>query len=395
MRLARFDCFSGASGDMILGAMLDAGLSLELLREDIARLGLPHVEIHSEKVTRAGLAGTHVRVAGSDSDHGHRHLGDILELIRSAKLPERVRSDAECVFHRLAEAEARVHNIGKDEVHFHEVGAVDSIADIVGAAIGLARLEVDRVFFSRLAVGRGYVNCAHGRLPVPAPATARLIEGYEVEYDVAEGELLTPTGAAILTTLGEQARSPAMRVEAIGYGAGAHDREELPNLLRLTLGETVGTDEADRVWVVETNLDDCSPEVVGFAADRARETGALDVFLTPIQMKKSRPGVKLTAIVGADRLEEVEAILFQETSTFGIRRYEASRSKLSRCLESVDTPFGSMRVKVGRRGGRVLLCEPEYEDCRRVAVEKKMPLREVMQRVREIAVRNPSSCPGA
>ena len=389
MRLAWFDCFSGASGDMILGALLDAGLDLEALRADVAALGLGNVSLRREQVARAGIAGTrlHVEVAhGHDHGHSHgRHLGDILDLIASADLPERVKEHASRVFRRLGEAEAAVHGSDVESVHFHEVGAEDAIVDICGAAAGLARLGVDEVRFSRLAVGRGYVDCAHGRLPVPAPATTRLIQGCEIEAGVAEGELLTPTGAAILTTLGEQTAMPSMRATATGYGAGAREREGIPNLLRVWLGETADPAEADVVWVMETNVDDCSGEVLGHAMERLLAEGALDVFATPIQMKKSRPGVRLTVIAEPARLDALAEVLFRETSTFGVRYHEVRRTKLAREIVTVPTPHGPVRVKLGRRAGQVLTREPEYEDCRRLAQTTGLPLREIMRLARASA----------
>ena len=391
MRVAYFDCFSGASGDMILGALLHAGLEIEALSRDIAALGLPGVAVRAEQTTRSGIAGTlcHVdtpRHGHDGAPHAHcRNLSDILALIAAADLAERVKRDASRVFERLAEVEAAVHGASVESVHFHEVGAEDSIVDIVGAAAGLARLGIDRVVFSRLSVGRGHVDCAHGRLPVPAPATERLIEGLEVEWGVAEGELLTPTGAAILTTLGEQTAAPPMRTVSVGYGAGRRELDRQPNLLRVCVGEAAPPAESDAVWMLETNLDDSSAEVVGYALERALAEGALDAFATPIQMKKSRPGVRITLIAERDRVEALEDLLFQETSTFGVRRHLVSRTKLSRDTIEVETPYGPARVKTGRRGDRIITVEPEYEDCRRIAEEKGIPLREVMRMVRRLA----------
>jgi uncharacterized protein (TIGR00299 family) protein len=394
MRLAYFDCFSGASGDMILGALLDAGLPLDQLRGDIASLGLRGVDVAAEKVSRQGVTATafHVIVRDPHHDHGHddhghhhgRGLRDILDLIAAADLPGPVTSGASRIFDRLAEVEAAVHGVAVESVHFHEVGAVDSIVDIVGAAAGLYRLGVERVCFSRLALGRGYVDCAHGRLPVPSPATAALVQGIEVDCGAADGELLTPTGAAILTTLGKQA-APAMRPAAVGYGAGGRDRPGTPNVLRVWIGEEADSRGEDAVWVIETNVDDCSPEVIGYALDRLWAAGALDVFVTPIQMKKGRPGAKVTALARTEGVTAVEDVLFHETTTFGVRRYQAVRSVLDRTVRTVATPYGPVRVKEGRRGGRVISREPEYEDCRRVAEAQGLPVRDVMDTVRRLA----------
>lgn len=382
MRAAYFDCFSGASGDMILGSLLDAGLPLDDLQQDVRSLGLNGVKVCATEAERGGIRGTRVEVIAEGAEASHRRLRDIVALIEASRLPDRAKSDASRVFRRLAEVEADVHGTTPDAVHFHEVGAVDSIVDIVGACAALARMRIDQVCFSRLAVGRGFVDCAHGRLPVPAPATARLIEGFEVAHGVADGELLTPTGAAILTTLGQQTR-PVMRSSAVGYGTGRRDRSALPNLLRVWVGDVSEPAEADEVWVLETNLDDCTPEVIGHALDCVWEAGALDVFVTPVQMKKGRPGSKVTVVAAADRIGQIEDVLFGETPTFGVRRHPVMRSKLAREAREVETPYGKVRVKVGRRGGRAVTCEPEYEDCRRAAAAWGVSLRQVMERAKQ------------
>ena len=386
--LAYFDCFSGASGDMILGALLDAGLPLETLSEDIALLSCGPIRLRAEKVPRGGISATKVTVdISGEPGHIHRGLHEIREIIGQSRLPEQVKERSIRVFTRLAEAEAFVHNVPVESIHFHEVGALDAIADIVGAVSGLERLGVTSVFFSTLRLGGGTIEAGHGALPVPAPATARLVTGFRCELGPVKQELLTPTAAALLTTLGTQQTLPPIRIEKVGYGAGTRDDPRHPNVLRLilaqaapepVLSEAEGT-ESDTVWVLEANLDDMTPEVCGYAIERLLDAGALDAYALPIQMKKSRPAWMLCAIVEESALARAEEIFFRETTTFGVRRYRAERAKLAREIRTVQTPYGPIRVKVGKRGGLVTIVSPEYEDCRRIALEKNVPLREVMQ----------------
>ena len=311
-------------------------------------------------------------------------------MILGSRLPERVKERAIAVFTRLGEAEAAIHDAPVEKIHFHEVGALDAIADIVGAVAGLERLGVGAVFFSTLRLGGGTVNSQHGALPAPAPATAVLVAGLQCELGPVQRELLTPTGAAILTTLGRQRSPGPLRVERIGYGAGARDDADHPNVLRLILGQAAPateaarpeTLEADTAWVLEVNLDDTTAEVVGHTIEQLLAAGALDAWAMPIQMKKSRPAWMLCAIIADESLRRAEEIFFRETTTFGIRRHRVERSKLARELRTVETPFGPVRVKVGTREGKLLTASPEYEDCRRIALEKNIPLREVMDAAR-------------
>ena len=397
--VAYFDCFSGASGDMILGALLDCGLSLDALVTDLALLAPGLIRLRAEKTLRGGLRALQVTVETADEPQPpSRSLDMIRAMILGSRLPERVKERAIAVFTRLAEAEAAVHDVPVEKIHFHEVGALDAIADIVGAVAGLERLGVGPVFFSTLRLGGGTVKSHHGTLPVPAPATARLVAGLQCELGPVQRELLTPTGAAILTTLGRQRSPGPLRVERIGYGAGGRDDPDHPNALRLILGqvapaaETASPEtleaaspeglERDTAWVLEVNLDDTTAEVIGHALEQLLAAGALDAWATPIQMKKSRPAWMLCAIVADESLRCAEEILFRETTTFGIRRHRVERSKLARELRTVATPFGPVRVKVGTRGGQLVTASPEYEDCRRIALEKKIPLREVMDAAR-------------
>ena len=384
MNLAYFDCFSGASGDMILGALLDTGLNFETLQSELWKLGLKEYELNAEPVKRNGIGGTQFQVKLLEEDSAHRHLHHVTQIIESSGLTGRVKEQSIRIFTRLAEAEARVHRTTVEKVHFHEVGAVDAIVDIVGAAIGLEQLGVDQILCSELVTGSGFVECQHGRMPVPAPATAELIKNVPNRTGIVEKELLTPTGAAILTTLSDSfGPKPSFAAESIGYGAGSRELEQQPNLLRVFVGETAAAAESDQVWVVETNLDDISAQAVGYVSEQLLKAGALDVFSVPIQMKKSRPGVLLSVIAAPENLIVVEQLLLKETTTFGVRRYAVERKKLEREIIKVATTEGEVRVKLGRLGGKLVKASPEYEDCRRLAEASGQPF----QRVYETAAR--------
>ncbi len=392
MKTIYFDCFSGISGDMTLGALVDAGLPLADLKKDLAALRLDGFRLRARKVTRSGIGGTKLDVILTehehhhDHDHGHRHLSDILGIIAKSKLNSAVKRDASAVFQRLGEAEAKVHRVGIEEIHFHEVGAVDAIVDVVGACAGLARLGVERIVAAPIPTGHGFVDCAHGRLPVPAPATAMLLKGFPIASSDVEAELTTPTGAAILTTLADSfGAMPSMTVERVGWGAGSRELEGQANLLRVFIGETGESPERDRVRVLETNIDDLSPQVFEAVFERLFEAGALDVWAEPIQMKKSRPATKLCAIVPESLRAKAEEILFRETTTFGVRSWEADRSKLAREFARVKTRFGELTVKIGRLGGRAVTVAPEYEDAKRAAAKHGVAVRVVMDAARGAA----------
>ncbi len=382
MRVAHFDCFSGISGDMTLGALVDAGVAIEALQEGIASLGLP-IKIAAEKIRKGGFAATHVRVEAPEESK-HRHLHHVEEILARARLTARQRDLALRIFRRLAAAEATVHGLPVEKVHFHEVGALDSIADIVGSAVGLDLLGAERFSCGAVATGSGMVQCAHGMMPIPTPGTAELLKGVPLRSSTIKAELTTPTGAAILTSLvDEWIDTPAMTIERIGYGAGNRDHIEQPNVLRLLVGEAQGASGRDRVWVLETNLDDVPSEIIGYCVDQLFAAGALDVFSTPIFMKKNRPGVLLTVLateLAATRLEE---ILFRETMTFGVRRYAVDRHKLERQATTVPTPWGPVAGKLGWLPGRPPIFTPEYEDCVRVASAQSLPLHEVFAKVRQ------------
>jgi hypothetical protein len=384
VRAAHFDCFSGISGDMTLGALIDAGVDAEPIRDAIASLGLP-VQVEIEKVRKGGFAATAVRVEAPEEDR-HRFLSDVEEILERGSLTVRQRDLALRIFRRLAEAEAAAHGLPLEKVHFHEVGALDSIADIAGAAVGLDLLGMERFTSSPVATGSGMVKCAHGLMPVPTPGTAELLRGVPLRAGSIKAELTTPTGAAILTSIVQEwVDLPAMTVERIGHGAGRRELVEQPNLLRLFIGTATEASlgrqpeevPSDQVWVLETNLDDLPAELIGYCYDLLLAAGALDVFSTPIFMKKNRPGVLLSVLAPEAALPAVEEILFRETTTFGIRRYPVSRHKLNRRACTVSTPWGPVQGKLGWLEGRPPIFAPEYEDCARVARQHGVALREV------------------
>jgi uncharacterized protein (TIGR00299 family) protein len=382
LRHVYFDCFSGISGDMVLGALVDAGADLRVIESELSKLGLEGWSISAERVKRGQIFGTRVKVETSEGHH-HRGLSIILDRIEKAQLAPRAADRARRVFTRLAEAEAKVHQMPVEQVHFHEVGAVDSIVDIVGAAIGFELLGIDAFACSPLDVGSGQVRTAHGLLPVPAPATAELLKGAPVYTSGIVKELVTPTGAAIATTLSTRySEIPRMTLSAIGYGAGSSDLAEKANVLRIVIGEVVVTEPGEHwdapVTVIETNVDDMSPQIYGYFAERVLAAGALDVFSAPVQMKKNRPGLLITILAEAGNVTRLIDLLFRETTTIGVRMHEVRRKTLDREFVPVMTAFGEVTMKVSRMNGTVLNAAPEYEDCQRIAAEKGIPLKQVM-----------------
>ena len=407
MRALYFDCFAGASGDMILGALIDAGADFESLKAQLASLGLANYEISLERVKRSGIAATKFNVTVDEAHQPGRSLTDICGLIERSALSTLTKRRAARAFALLAEAEARVHATTVEHVHFHEVGAVDSIVDTVGAMIGFELLGIERFFASALRVGHGTVKAAHGAMPVPAPATAELLRDVPIYGGDQDGEFVTPTGAAILVSLCERfGPLPEMKIAHTGYGAGSHDPKGFPNALRVLAGEieddtkrpTLGADlqhegAGDRpgVWfgsaavggreeeivVIETNIDDMNPQAFGFVMDRAFELGALDVFITPVQMKKSRPGAMLTVLCAPAGRESIIGMLLEQTTTLGVRYYDAQRRVLGRVLETVHTAYGPVHVKVARDGERTLHFQAEYDDCARLAFKLGVPVIEV------------------
>ena len=365
-----FDAFSGISGDMTVGALIDAGASADALFEALRALGT-EAQFSVERTKRAGIAASKFRVRTGGEHNKHRHLAQILEMIARAPISARAKSRAAAVFQRLGEAEARAHGIAVEKAHFHEVGAVDSICDIVGAALALDLLGVDEVYCSAINTGHGTVKTEHGVLPVPAPAAAALLEGKPIYARGPEMELTTPTGAAIAATLAcGFGLLPAMRITAIGYGAGDRDLEGQANVLRVLIGEKTGAGEATLVSVIEANIDDSSPQVLGYAIERLMEAGALDASLAPLQMKKNRPGSLLRVIARPADQEKFAQMIFAETSTLGVRIYHAERRVEERKIVEVETEYGKIRIKVSGHGSFA----PEYEDCRAIAIRTGTPL---------------------
>jgi uncharacterized protein (TIGR00299 family) protein len=363
---------------MTLGALVDAGVDPRAIREAVSSLGLAG-SVEFETVRRGGFRSTHARVH-APHEHAHRHWHHIEAIVDSSALSSRQKELAKRIFLRLGEAEARVHGIELAKVHFHEVGAVDSIIDIVGSAVGLDLLGVDRFEASAVPPGRGWIRGAHGRMPVPAPATAELLRGIPLAETAVEAELTTPTGAAILASVAERfGPLPAITIESIGLGAGSRELPEQANVLRLFVGTLPVSPAGDRVWVLETNLDDLPGEVVGYTTMKLTEGGALDAFVTPIQMKKNRPGVMISVLCDESRIPAMEEILFRETATLGIRRYPVSRHKLRRQGIVVETRYGPIRGKLGWLENRPPSFSPEYDDCARIASERSVPLREVFE----------------
>lgn len=387
MRTAYFDCFAGISGDMTLGALVDAGADMGALKTELAKLGLPGYEIRAEKVTRRGIAATDVTVDLHHGDHhGHSHgrsYSDIRRLIESSTLPDGVKSRAIAIFTRLGEAEAKIHNKDIENIHFHEVGAVDAIVDIVGACICLELLGIEKVYASPMPTFTGTVEIAHGRFPLPAPATVEILKGVPWRTLGVEGELVTPTGAAIIREVAESfGEMPQMTVESTGYGSGKKDFG-MPNVLRVMVGEKpdvsagrrCGCPEAAEVAVLETNIDDLSPQVYEVVMERLFAAGALDVYMSPIQMKKNRPAILLSVLCKPKDIDAMSDVLFEETSTIGIRMDTRRRICLPREIMKVETDFGPIRMKVARRAGKVVNAHPEYEDCKAAAAEFEVPVK--------------------
>lgn len=381
MRIAYLDCASGISGDMTLAALVDAGADLDAIQTGITSLGLTDCRLVVDEVDRHGFRALHLTVE-HPREHVHRHLSHITDMIEGSSLSRRQKETAVNIFTKLAEAEAKVHGTTVEKVHFHEVGAVDSIADIVGAAIGWDLLGVERIMSSAVPTGGGSIEIAHGKVNVPAPATAELLKGIPLATSEIEAELTTPTGAALLASLVDQfGPLPAMTIDRIGYGAGDHDFSEQANLLRLIVGETAEDDmaDSDQIWVLATNLDDVSGEMIGYCTEMLAAAGALDVTTHPISMKKNRPGVELTVLCRDENRAACERLLFRETGTLGVRRWRVERSKLPRTAVTVNTPWGAVAGKKACLPDGSSLFSPEYEDCRQLALEHHCPIREVFE----------------
>jgi uncharacterized protein (TIGR00299 family) protein len=396
LKVAYFDCFSGASGDMLLGSLVDAGLSLSELEINLARLGIGGYRLAAGPTTRHGLSGTHLHVIVEPGERPARTLPAIERIVGQSDLPEGVKTRSLAVFRRLAQAEATVHGTSIDQVHFHEIGAVDSLVDIVGFVWALERLDIEAVHCSPLTVGGGTVQTEHGRLPAPAPATLALLA--EVGAPTVPGpaltELLTPTGAALLTEFATFERIP-MTVRAIGYGFGSKEFA-WPNALRVWLGESLATTptaEVDQVTLLSCNLDDATGEVLGYAMDGLFAAGALDVWFTPIQMKKNRPATQVSVLCHPQDATALSRLLLRETPTLGVRQQVVSRTKAGREIRQVETPWGSVRVKIKTVDRQAVAASPEYDDCAGLAAEAGVPLHQVMAAAQQAAGHSPPQVP--
>jgi uncharacterized protein (TIGR00299 family) protein len=393
LKIAYFDCFSGVSGDMILGALVDAGLEVSELEAELSQLPVRGFRLQAEKTTRCGIPGTKLSVI-TEEHRTERHLPDINEIIDRSALSDDIKDSSRKIFAELAGVEAAIHQKSVDEVHFHEISGLDSIVDVVGSLVGLKKLGLGAVYASRIHVGTGFVECRHGTLPVPAPATLELLKGVPVYSKGIESELATPTGVAILKCVAKGfGPMPEMTVDRIGYGAGSRELE-IPNLLRICIGEACQDRYAgDEVLLLETNIDDMNPEFFGHVSERLLTQGALDVFMTPIYMKKNRPATLLSVLTAKEKLDGVLSTVFSETTTLGVRIHSVDRRVLARETISVKTTFGDVRVKVGRIGGEVKTMAPEYEDCREIAARQGVPLKDVYEAAkaacRETLLRRP------
>ena len=405
-RILYFDCFNGASGDMVLGALLDAGLPLDELRRALGSLALDGAGVSATRVLRAGVSATKFLVEehapnghghGHDDRHAHQHdhhghghehgghhhhphrsLAEINALIERSALSPAAQDRAKQLFHRLGEAESAIHQIPIEKIHLHEVGALDSIIDIVGAVFAIEWFRADRIISSPLNVGGGMVNSAHGNFPVPAPATVKLLGGAPVYSSGVQSELVTPTGALLVTSYASSfSPVPAMTIDKVGYGAGDRDLPGTPNVLRVLVGESTDRPHTERILVLQCEIDDMNPQLFGLVMDRLYAAGALEVFFSSVQMKKNRPGTLLTILARPEQREELSALVFRETTTIGVRYHDVQRERLEREIVPVDTPLGNVRFKVARLGDTIVNASPEFEDCLRIAAERGVPVKDV------------------
>ncbi len=387
MKLLYLDCFAGISGDMFLGELIDLGVSEKLVRDELAKLSLHGYQISTRRVVKQNISATKFDCVEEvphrhqvETHHEHRGYTEIAKMIESSGLSQGVRDRALSIFRRIGEAEAKIHGIPLEKVHFHEVGATDSIVDIVGACVAVEALGVDEIHASPPRLGSGFVETAHGKFPVPAPATLELLKGIPIQPSSESVELVTPTGAAILATFCKRfGPMPAMSIRNIGYGAGTRDLEKAPNVLRAVLGEAsvASGSETDAVAVIEANIDDMNPQLFGDVMERLLEAGALDVFFTSIQMKKNRPATLLTVLCERNHTDRMAELLLSHTTSFGVRVHEAQRRKLAREIVKVQTRFGEIEVKLGKLGDRIVSRSPEFESCKRAAAKAGVAVKDV------------------
>jgi len=389
MKIAYFDCFSGISGDMIIGALLDAGLKIEILEKELKKLGLSGYQLKINKVTKKGISAIQFKVKIREKGV-ERRFKDIISIVKKSGLAKEIKDEVKKIFFRLAQAESKIHQKDIDKIHFHEIGGLDSIIDIASAVIGIKALGVNDIYASALPLGKGFIECAHGILPVPVPATLELLKDIPTYSGGIESEMVTPTGAAIISTLAKGfGERPLMKIEKIGYGAGEKEFP-IPNLLRVNIGEKILKDKnlrddyiSDDPILIETNIDDMNPEFYDYIIDKLFSRGALDIFLIPIQMKKNRPAHILNIMVYEQNLKEVLEILFTESTTLGVRIREVKRLRLSQQNFIAETKYGKIRVKVGIFKGNIKNVAPEYEDCKKMAKQHKVPLKEIYEEAKK------------
>ena len=380
MKIAYFDCFSGISGDMIIGALIDLGLDVNFLEKELKKLRLNKYKIEAKKIIKNGIAATKFDVIENKHNHEERYLKEINQMIENSKFDDEIKNKIKKIFHRIATAEAKIHNKPIDKIHFHEIGAIDTIIDAAGSVIGLKKLGIERIHCSKLNVGTGFVEFSHGKFPIPAPATAEILKDTPVYHNNVEAELVTPTGAAIITTLALKfGEMPSMKVEKIGYGAGTKDLEH-PNVLRVFLGE-LNKEDNEIINIIETNIDNMNPEIYPYVIDKLMEDGALDAYLTNIMMKKGRPAIKLTVLAEVEDTDQLCDIIFDETTTLGVRIYPAAKKKLDREVKTIKTEYGDVRVKISKLNNEVKNIMPEYEDCVKIAKNKKIPLKKIYKEI--------------
>src|SRR3989338_6918448 len=385
MKTLYFDCFSGISGDMIIGALLDLGLDFEHLKKELKKLNIEDYKIYSKKIVKNGITATKFYVIENKHHKHHHHERNIKEInsiINKSKLNNEIKNKIKKIFLKIAAAEAKVHKTSINKVHFHEIGAIDTIIDIAGAVIGLDKLKVEIIHCSKLNTGTGFVSFSHGKFIIPAPATAEMLKGVPIYHNNIKFELVTPTGAAIITTLANSfGEIPAMKLERIGHGAGTKNLQQ-PNVLRVFYGELdedSGVD--DRIMIMETNIDNMNPEIFPYIVERLMKNNALDAYTMPIEMKKGRHGIKITALCDKKDIDKLSKILFEETTTLGIRIFPAGRKKLEREIKKINTKYGKVRIKISKLDGKIKNVTPEYEDCARIARKYKIPLRKVYEKI--------------
>lgn len=383
MKIAYFDCFSGISGDMILGALADLGNDFSFIKKELKKLDLKGYSLSHKKVKRGVIETTRVDVKVTEKSSSKRNLKSIISIIKNSGLAEKIKNDSIKIFRRLAEAEATVHGTTINKVHFHEVGAIDSIVDIVGSVIGIHHLNISKIVSSSINIGSGFVKCDHGTLPVPAPAVVEILRGVPCFSSGIRQELTTPTGAAVIATLANEFGSlPELKTDRVGYGAGGKNLKEMPNALRIILGElSIANELKKEIFVLETNIDDMNPEFYDVVMEKLFQAGAVDVFLTPIIMKKNRPATKLSVLTQQQNVEMLANEVLKNTTSFGIRFYPVERVMLEREFQEIETVLGKVKVKIGKRDGEICHISPEYEHCKKISREQGIPIKKVYEEI--------------